>query len=589
MATTTIPKESHQLTFESSWNQPSKEENTPKLVLPKKQPQAQERVQDAGLKIGGARKDREYTPFKKSSNRPRKKSNQPLWKTRFQTKKEPDGNWILVDTKTNRKFSYHKYPTKEEAEANLPYQAAKQKHFVGTDRKTHGKFAIYRKITEKKRAPIMGEFNSPEEARQYLKTHAEEILNWKPQKVERPWLTHIQRTGPNNFQIKENVGPNLFLTTFRLRGVEFGNWNTGQDGQAALNHAMDGLLDLARILKVPPQALGFKGDLALAFGSRGHGLSGARAHYEPEYIVINLTKIRGAGNLAHEWFHGLDHFLARLDGKAISKKLGEGETLPKQTDKYRFQSLGHSLKSRLPEKPREAFQKMLASIHKLPKETEITPEQEEIPKQRLFSQIQHIENLILTGKKPLNSDEKSQLENAVKHLKEAQGGEFVELPSKIKRKTFTPHIPKHIATLHHLAKKATGRGIYQTQYPYGPANDLQTTLNNYNRALHRLKQSQNGVKLTVNKTTEFYKNAYELDQVRTSDYHTQPYELMARTFEAWAVDTLTQNNQRSDYLIFGAENIYYPPEIKPYPEGEERKTFHDITSEMLREICPLLH
>ena len=39
---------------------------------------------------------------------------------------------------------------------------------------------------------------------------------------------------------------------------------------------------------MPPKAVSLNGELALGFGSRGHGW--ASAHYEPGKVVINLTK-----------------------------------------------------------------------------------------------------------------------------------------------------------------------------------------------------------------------------------------------------------------------------------------------------------
>ena len=35
------------------------------------------------------------------------------------------------------------------------------------------------------------------------------------------------------------------------------------------------------------------------------------AHYEPIQEVINITKLRGAGSLGHEWSHALDHLIAQ--------------------------------------------------------------------------------------------------------------------------------------------------------------------------------------------------------------------------------------------------------------------------------------
>lgn len=52
------------------------------------------------------------------------------------------------------------------------------------------------------------------------------------------------------------------------------------------------------------------GRLALAFGARGGGK--AIAHYEPVRKVINITKLRGAGSLAHEFGHALDHWLGDM-------------------------------------------------------------------------------------------------------------------------------------------------------------------------------------------------------------------------------------------------------------------------------------
>lgn len=52
--------------------------------------------------------------------------------------------------------------------------------------------------------------------------------------------------------------------------------------------------------------------LAIGFGSRGR--SGASAHYEPARKVINLTKMKGAGSLAHEIGHAFDHYLYNLCG-----------------------------------------------------------------------------------------------------------------------------------------------------------------------------------------------------------------------------------------------------------------------------------
>lgn len=109
-----------------------------------------------------------------------------------------------------------------------------------------------------------------------------------------------------------DVTPQQFSDTFGFRGVQFGNWVEGDRRQVDLNEAYDALTDLAEVLGIPPQALSLNGELGLAFGSRGKGgKHPAAAHYEPDTVVINLTKKKGAGSLAHEWWHALDNYFGK--------------------------------------------------------------------------------------------------------------------------------------------------------------------------------------------------------------------------------------------------------------------------------------
>lgn len=126
------------------------------------------------------------------------------------------------------------------------------------------------------------------------------------------------RVGPDYRQGKDAT-PEMFQETFGFRGVEFGNWvkqgKNGRERQWMLNNAYDSLMDLSKILDIPPKAVALDGGLGLAFGSRGHGA--ASAHYEVANRVINLTKTKGYSSLAHEWFHALDHYLMRTNYKEI--------------------------------------------------------------------------------------------------------------------------------------------------------------------------------------------------------------------------------------------------------------------------------
>lgn len=140
-------------------------------------------------------------------------------------------------------------------------------------------------------------------------------------RIERSWRDGKNMTGEDLIEV------------FGFRGVEHGNWMTQDERQQAINLSYDSFMAISEAFGIPPKGISIDGTLSIGFGSRGHGR--ANAHYEPGRKVINLTKPRGAGSLAHEWSHALDHYLGsvisqggpmsfasvRQNGRAIIKKM----------------------------------------------------------------------------------------------------------------------------------------------------------------------------------------------------------------------------------------------------------------------------
>lgn len=124
-------------------------------------------------------------------------------------------------------------------------------------------------------------------------------------------LAHLKRTGPN-WRRGRNASEKDWLEGLGFRAGEFGNWLSQLDRQVNMNMAYDSFMDLAYVLDVTPSSLSF-GELAIAFGSRGRG--NAMAHYEPVAEVIALTKMKGAGSLAHETFHAIDDMIAKKNDR----------------------------------------------------------------------------------------------------------------------------------------------------------------------------------------------------------------------------------------------------------------------------------
>ena len=104
------------------------------------------------------------------------------------------------------------------------------------------------------------------------------------------------------------------LNYFGIIGGEFGNYENDADRQVSLDYAFDSFCDIAEALGIDYKTTSLpklsRGGLSIAFGARGRGA--AVAHYEFLREVINVTKIRGAGSLGHEWGHALDHMIGQL-------------------------------------------------------------------------------------------------------------------------------------------------------------------------------------------------------------------------------------------------------------------------------------
>ncbi len=95
---------------------------------------------------------------------------------------------------------------------------------------------------------------------------------------------------------------------FGFRSISLGSWVRPheRDRAAAAFHGAFG--DLMQVLNGPETLISLRGSLSLCYGTGGR--PGVAAHYSPASRSLALAKRAGAGSLAHEWFHALDHYLA---------------------------------------------------------------------------------------------------------------------------------------------------------------------------------------------------------------------------------------------------------------------------------------
>ncbi len=324
---------------------------------------------------------------------------------------------------------------------------------------------------------------------------------------ERPHLDKIAREGMEP-AIDRDATPQDLLDTFGFRGVEWGNWSAQDERQRILNLAYDALSDLAKIMNVPRKALSLNGTLGMAFGARGGGRFAA--HYEPGKLVINMTKLRGAGSLAHEWAHALDHYLGELE----------------RSDAYQGKARGAS----------GWYGQRAYTGRDAP--ANLRPE--------LAKAIDQVMRRLFEG----TIDKATMLAELQAQRERTQALAARETDSKLKA-VYTDSLAQQQRRIDEV--KAAPEG---TTYPRGKS--------------------------------DYAKEAQKLSGKSADGYWLRPTEMWARAFESYVFDRLMAMGAKSEYLVHGVEQDRFDDASRfkgnPYPKGDERaainKAFDAFVSEL---------
>lgn len=348
-----------------------------------------------------------------------------------------------------------------------------------------------------------------------------------------PQLEHIQRDGVDYRQGRD-VGGQDYLDTFGFKGGEFGNWMSQNDRQSSLNMGFDALKDLADALKISDKDISYQGSLSIAFGARGSG--NAVAHYEPMRQVINLTKMRGAGSLAHEWWHGLDDYMGQ--------KLGAKGFLSENAHKHPL------------------FQKLIDTIKYKPETQEQAAKRTEAQDTRLRRNAEGwLDSIVLSSlKSKAGNQELEQYENLkTAYLRGERGS---------------------VDLLNDLKKSVTGRVI--------PKSEREKLMMFEGMMRSMNERAEPAIGRTY---TEYYTNSKKMGEFCEKDggYWESNTEMTARAFATYVMDKLPG---KSDYLVGHAEcaiNMIFdkdgtPHLLKAYLEGEERKAVNAVFDEIVAEL-----
>lgn len=348
-----------------------------------------------------------------------------------------------------------------------------------------------------------------------------------------PQLAHVRRTGPNYRSGQEITGQH-YLDTFGFRGGEFGNWMNQNDRQTSLNMGFEALKDLAAALQISDQDIAFGGTLAIAFGSRGRG--NAAAHYEPLRKVINLTKMNGAGSLAHEWWHGFDDYLG--------SKMGAKGLLSEQPRLYPL------------------FQKLIDTMKYKPETLEQAAKRTDAQREQTRRNAEGFLDFAVLG--ALNR----------------YGDEDVLKQYSVLKEAFLSGKTGSTDKVNVLKKSATGRVI--------PKSDRER-LQVFERILHAMQEEESPQIGRIQ--TDYYRNSLKMGREceKDGDYWESNVEMTARAFACYVMDKLPYV---SDYLVGHAESAVTFAEsksgemdvLKAYPDGEERKAINKVFDEIIADL-----
>ena len=394
--------------------------------------------------------------------------------------------------------------------------------------------------------------------------------------LTRPHLASILRDGLPDERKGKDIGPDDLLADFGFRACEFGNWLPDAERQDVLNRAYDALSTLARTIGVDRKFLSLDGTLALAFGSRGVGR--ALAHYECARKVINLTRLRGAGSLAHEWWHALDDFVGdKIKEAADEKQQRMMADTYFATELFLARTTGRRGKVsaevyadewKLPSGQRELLPliELSNAIGVRPWSNDEVLRQAQTDLAKAERSLLHTLREILSNIRP---DETLEASNAqARKLVDQLRSEAMSGESYLERGQIHP-LQRSLADASAvpMSKDTRNRqdfflqGLSKRIVEYGEAYALVTD-DDLRRDCKYAKQRT---------YTKYASDAKHFDAKKAQPYWSTMRELSARAFESYVQDTLEENGWREDYLVHGTEESAHEARARAvYPLGEDR-------------------
>jgi Large polyvalent protein associated domain 38/ddrB-like ParB superfamily domain/ADP-Ribosyltransferase in polyvalent proteins/Large polyvalent protein-associated domain 1 len=414
-------------------------------------------------------------------------------------------------------------------------------------------------------------------------------------------IEEAERMGPARRQEGEDITSQRLMDTFGFRGVNFGRegWINQAERQAYLNQAFDGLMDLADVLGVPPKAMSLDGKLGIAFGAQGKGRFAA--HFVPGYNEINLTRTKGAGTLAHEWGHALDHHFALQASleKDAEPFLSEHAHKGDKSDRMVFEGGKYVSKKDIPtfgDGIRPEIVQAFRAIRQAMEKRNESPGEAQMRRQsaqesaglRLGQWLKVARSKIEDSTASNKADLLAEFDQHAEKLRQGDTGDGHEKSGK---QVFS----SRVAAVRNLIKDATGR-----VWSLDESSGLESVAS-YLRSLAG-KQDADAAHEPQNVSTQYQRDSRAMDaQKGGKAYWGTPTEMFARAFELYVHDALSQRGQRNTFLTDAEARAAKPAQIPDtssatarasgamrdlylYPVGKERETLREAFDSLVGQV-----
>ncbi|MBL8421758.1 MAG: hypothetical protein JNK92_14120, partial [Dechloromonas sp.] len=344
---------------------------------------------------------------------------------------------------------------------------------------------------------------------------------------------------------------------FGFRGVNFGKYVKQDQRQAHLNAAYDALYDLADTLGVPPRALGLNGMLGLAIGAQGSGM--ALAHFVPGQNEINITRDKGAGSLAHEWGHALDHYFATQAGLARDGDpfLSEHAERSSTIQRYAMEDGRRVVKTepRFSDGIRPEIVAAFAEISRSMNKIEVSREEHAANQSAYVEIVQADLNRIVNRLGLTEKAASAGVSDMLAKIRNGDIGKYVVFDEK-SRKRQKPAGGENIKALGDV----TGLSVADMLALHDAAVSLRYAKDQKAASNTHLPQ----------KTTDYRRASRTADKEKGGkQYWATNLEMFARAFESFVFDRVKTGGARNDYLVRAGKDVG-----ELYPQGVEREAIN---------------